>query len=30
MKQFPNIPDIIIDGEVVEANAPHKLCRLGV
>jgi uncharacterized protein YndB with AHSA1/START domain len=27
MKQFPNIPDIIIDGEVVEANAPHKLVQ---
>ena len=28
MKQFPNIPDIIIDGEVVEVNAPHKLVQI--
>jgi uncharacterized protein YndB with AHSA1/START domain len=27
MKQFPNIPDVIIDGEVLEVNAPRKLVQ---
>jgi uncharacterized protein YndB with AHSA1/START domain len=27
MKQFPNVPDVILDGEVVEANPPHKLVQ---
>ena len=27
MKQFPNIPDVILDGEILEANAPRKLVQ---
>ena len=27
MKQFPSVPDVIIDGEVVEANPPRKLVQ---
>jgi hypothetical protein len=27
MKAFPNVPDVIIDGEVVEADAPRKLVQ---
>jgi uncharacterized protein YndB with AHSA1/START domain len=27
MKQFPNVPDIICDGEVIEADAPRKLVQ---
>src|SRR5712691_12880235 len=27
MKQFPSVPDVILDGEVVEANPPHKLVQ---
>ncbi len=27
MKQFPNIPDVIVDGEVIEATAPSKLVQ---
>src|SRR5208337_4023697 len=27
MKQFPNIPDVIIDGEVIEAVAPRKIVQ---
>ena len=27
MKAFPGIPDVIVDGEVVEANPPHKLVQ---
>jgi uncharacterized protein YndB with AHSA1/START domain len=27
MKRFPNIPDVIIDGEVIEAIPPHKLVQ---
>jgi uncharacterized protein YndB with AHSA1/START domain len=27
MKRFTNIPDVILDGEVIEANPPHKLVQ---
>jgi uncharacterized protein YndB with AHSA1/START domain len=27
MKQQPNVPDVIIDGEVLEATPPHKLVQ---
>ena len=27
MKQFPNIPDVIIDGEILEVNAPRRLVQ---
>jgi uncharacterized protein YndB with AHSA1/START domain len=27
MKQFPNVPDVILDGEVVEAIPPRKLVQ---
>jgi len=27
MTQFPKIPDVIIDGEVLEVNAPHKIVQ---
>jgi uncharacterized protein YndB with AHSA1/START domain len=27
MKQFPGVPDVILDGEVVEATPPHKLVQ---
>jgi uncharacterized protein YndB with AHSA1/START domain len=27
MKQIPGIPDVIIDGEVIEADPPHKLVQ---
>lgn len=27
MKAFPRVPDVILDGEVVEANAPRKLVQ---
>jgi uncharacterized protein YndB with AHSA1/START domain len=27
MKQFPGVPDVIIDGEVVEADPPRKLVQ---
>lgn len=27
MKQFPNIPDVITDGEVLEVNAPWKIVQ---
>jgi uncharacterized protein YndB with AHSA1/START domain len=27
MKKFPNVPDVIVDGEVLEANPPHKLVQ---
>jgi uncharacterized protein YndB with AHSA1/START domain len=27
MKRFPNMPEVILDGEVVEANPPHKLVQ---
>ena len=27
MKQFPNIPDVITDGEILEVNAPAKLVQ---
>ena len=29
MKQFPGIPDVIIDGEVVEVNPRTSSCKLG-
>jgi uncharacterized protein YndB with AHSA1/START domain len=27
MKKHPNVPDVIIDGEVLEATPPHKLVQ---
>ena len=27
MKRFPQIPDVILDGEVIEADPPHKLVQ---
>jgi uncharacterized protein YndB with AHSA1/START domain len=27
MKKFPEVPDVILDGEVVEATPPHKLVQ---
>lgn len=27
MKQFPNIPDVILDGEILEVRAPRKLVQ---
>ena len=27
MKKFPQIPDVIVDGEVLEANAPRRLVQ---
>ncbi len=27
MKRFPGIPDVILDGEVIESNPPHKLVQ---
>ena len=27
MKAYPGVPDIIIDGEVIEADPPHKLVQ---
>jgi uncharacterized protein YndB with AHSA1/START domain len=27
MKQFPGVPDVILDGEVVEANPPRRLVQ---
>jgi uncharacterized protein YndB with AHSA1/START domain len=27
MKQFPSVPDVILDGEVLEANPPYKLVQ---
>ncbi len=27
MKKFPSVPDVILDGEVIEASAPHKLVQ---
>ena len=27
MKQFPNVPDVILDGEVIEAIPPRKLVQ---
>jgi uncharacterized protein YndB with AHSA1/START domain len=27
MKKFPNIPDVIIDGEIIEAAPPHRIVQ---